>query len=246
MRRGSLRAHGAVTPTTLRAGPCQARSLRLHAGERSGPSIRRYAGWLAQDTSDHDSWICTHTRGQLHLDLLRGPPRYEEQRCPLVACSDVIGSNVTNVLVWKRQLTASPLPQPLAGGGAHALRAWHAAAVEKKRTAGVAVRRLVLAPRRVDWPAQPSLDLAQNYFSRISWIVSIASPTPLLVAIGALPDLCLGIVSARLGHLDPWIPSYGHSLKAPDVPGAFFCSLKRGNRGAGRSLGTSGTRKSPA
>src|SRR5262249_42584288 len=89
---------------------------------------------------------------------LLSPPRYGEQRCPLVACSDVIGSNVTNVLVWKRQLTASPLPQPLAGGGAHALRAWHAAAVEKKRTAGVAVRRLVLAPRRVDWPAQPSLD----------------------------------------------------------------------------------------
>src|SRR5262249_6615956 len=93
---------------------------------------------------------------------LLSPPRYGEQRCPLVACSDVIGSNVTNVLVWKRQLTASPLPQPLAGGGAHALRAWHAAAVEKKRTAGVAVRRLVLAPRRVDWPAQPSLDLAHR------------------------------------------------------------------------------------
>jgi hypothetical protein len=30
-----------------------------------------------------------------------------------------------------------------------------------------------LAPRRVDWPAQPFLVLAQNYFSRISWIVSI-------------------------------------------------------------------------
>src|SRR6516225_528628 len=62
MRRGSLRAHGAVTPTTLRAGPCQARSLRLHAGERSGPLTRRCAGWLAQDTSEHDSWICTHPR----------------------------------------------------------------------------------------------------------------------------------------------------------------------------------------
>src|SRR6516164_9994111 len=103
-----------------------------------------------------------------------------------------------------------------------------------------------LSSSRVDWPAQPSLDLAQNYFSRISWIVSIVLLPPLLVAIRALSDLCRGIVSARLGHLDPWIPSYGHSLKAPDVPGAFFCSLKRGNRGAGRSLGTSGTRKSPA
>src|SRR5262249_32940446 len=55
------------------------------------------------------------------------------------------------------------------------------AAVKKKRAAGVAVRRLVLAPRRVDWPAQPSLDLAQNYFSRISWIVSIVLLPPLLV-----------------------------------------------------------------
>jgi len=68
------------------------------------------------------------------------------------------------------------LPQPLAGGGAYAIRAWHAAAVEKRRTAGVAVRRLVLAPRRVDWPAQPSLDLAQNYFIRISWIVLRVGP----------------------------------------------------------------------
>jgi hypothetical protein len=30
-----------------------------------------------------------------------------------------------------------------------------------------------LCSSRVDWPAQPSLNLAQNYFSRISWIVSI-------------------------------------------------------------------------
>jgi len=29
----------------------------------------------------------------------------------------------------------------------YAIRAWHAAAVEKKRAAGVAVRRLILAPR---------------------------------------------------------------------------------------------------
>src|SRR6516165_5432626 len=89
MRRGSLRAHGAVTPTTLRAGPCQARSLRLHAGQRSGPSIRRFADWLAQDTSEHDSWICT----SFTLISWR-PPRYEEQQ-PLPiwsTCSDVIGS----------------------------------------------------------------------------------------------------------------------------------------------------------
>jgi Histidine kinase-, DNA gyrase B-, and HSP90-like ATPase len=39
---------------------------------------------------------------------------------------------------------------------------------------------------RVDWPAQPSLHLAQNYFSRISWIVSIVLLPPLLVAIRAL------------------------------------------------------------
>src|SRR5262249_10749288 len=26
--------------------------------KESGPPIRRYAGWLAQDTSEHDSWIC--------------------------------------------------------------------------------------------------------------------------------------------------------------------------------------------
>jgi len=43
-----------------------------------------------------------------------------------------------------------------------------------------------LSSSRVDWPAQPSLDLAQNYFSRISWIVSIVLLPPLLVAIRAL------------------------------------------------------------
>src|SRR6516164_3915653 len=37
-----------------------------------------------------------------------------------------------------------------------------------------------LSSSRVDWPAQPSLDLAQNYFSRISWIVSIVLLPPLL------------------------------------------------------------------
>src|SRR5262245_44400892 len=37
----------------------------------------------------------------------------------------------------------------------------------------------------------------------------------------ALPDLCLGIVSGRLGHLDPWIltPFMVDTLKAPARPG---------------------------
>jgi len=60
----------------------------------------------------------------------------------------------------------------------YAIRAWHSAAVEKKRAAGVAVRRLILAPRGLTGLAQPSLDLAQNYFSRISWIVSIVLLPP--------------------------------------------------------------------
>src|SRR5262249_33893524 len=54
---GFLRAHQAATPPSLSAGPCQARLLRLHAVEGSGPSIRRFAGWLAQDISEHDSRI---------------------------------------------------------------------------------------------------------------------------------------------------------------------------------------------
>jgi len=45
---------------------------------------------------------------------------------------------------------------------------------------------LGISSSRVDWPAQPSLDLAQNYFSRISWIVSIVLLPPLPVAILAL------------------------------------------------------------
>ena len=74
-----------------------------------------------------------------------------------------------------------------AGRGAYAIRASHACGRwKKKRAAGVAVRRLVLAPRGLTGLAQPSLDLAQNYFSRISWIVSIVLLPPLLVAIRAL------------------------------------------------------------
>jgi hypothetical protein len=45
---------------------------------------------------------------------------------------------------------------------------------ENKRREPLAWRPAArLSSSRVDWPAQPSLDLAQNYFSRISWIVSI-------------------------------------------------------------------------
>src|SRR5262249_6769041 len=68
-----------------------------------------------------------------------------------------------------------------------------------------ATQRLGISSSRVDWPAQPFLDLAQNYFSRISWIVSIVLLPPLLVAIRALPDLCLGIVSERLQRLSPLV-----------------------------------------
>jgi hypothetical protein len=43
-------------------------------------------------------------------------------------------------------------------------------------------------------------------------------------AIRALPDLCLGIVSARLGHrsLDVSFHGISNSLKAPRLPGAYF------------------------
>src|SRR6516165_11036371 len=57
---------------------------------------------------------------------------------------------------------------------------------------GVKFQRLVLSSSRVDWPAQPSLDLAQNYFSRISWIVSIVLLPPLPVAILAFIGITLG------------------------------------------------------
>jgi hypothetical protein len=58
--------------------------------------------------------------------------------------------------------------------------------VEKEESRWRGFRRLVLAPRGLTGLAQPSLDLAQNYFSRISWIVSIVLLPPLLVAIRAL------------------------------------------------------------
>jgi len=51
------------------------------------------------------------------------PPRYEEQRCPFGHCSGVIGSNVTDILAWKRPLTsASPLPS-FGWRGVYAMRA---------------------------------------------------------------------------------------------------------------------------
>src|SRR5215471_16925972 len=46
-----------------------------------------------------------------------------------------------------------------------------------------------------------------------------------LIAIRALPDLCLGIVSERLGHLDPWISLSWSELESPGTPGAFFYSV---------------------
>ena len=57
---------------------------------------------------------------------------------------------------------------------------------EKQEPPGVVAPAARLSSSRVDWPAQPSLDLAQNYFSRISWVVSIVLLPPLPVAILAL------------------------------------------------------------
>ena len=42
-------------------------------------------------------------------------------------------------------------------------------------------------------------------------------------AIGALRDLCFGIVSGRLGHLDPEMFALV-LLESPGTPGAFFVS----------------------
>ena len=41
-------------------------------------------------------------------------------------------------------------------------------------------------------------------------------------AIRALPDLCRGIVSGRLGHFSLDVSPYGHTLKAPARPGLSF------------------------
>jgi hypothetical protein len=41
-------------------------------------------------------------RGQLHLHYLEARPGMRSSRRPLVACSDVIGSSITDILVWKR------------------------------------------------------------------------------------------------------------------------------------------------
>src|SRR5215831_9300183 len=79
--------------------PVSSACLTITRWQRSGPSIRPYAGWLAQDTSEHDSWICRQPSRAASPSLLGGPPRYEEQPPPLVACSDVIGSGVTDILM---------------------------------------------------------------------------------------------------------------------------------------------------
>jgi hypothetical protein len=55
----------------------------------------------------------------------------------------------------------------------YAIRAWHSAAVEKKRAAGAAVRRLILAPRGLTGLLNPLSIWHKTYFSRISWIVSM-------------------------------------------------------------------------
>jgi hypothetical protein len=55
---GFPRAHQAATPPSLSAAPCAC--LTITRWRAIWTSIRRSAGWLAQDTSEHDSWICTH------------------------------------------------------------------------------------------------------------------------------------------------------------------------------------------
>src|SRR5499427_9849270 len=52
------------------------------------------------------------------------------------------------------------------------------------------------------------------------WLAPSASQGAYVIR--ALPDLCLGIVSERLGHLDPWISFHGQLLESPGTPGAFF------------------------
>ena len=52
--------------------------------------------------------------------------------------------------------------------------------------------------------------------------------------IRALPDLCLGIVSERLGHLDSLDLFHGlNSLKAPARPGLFVPNGRAHERGQG-------------
>jgi len=72
---------------------------------------------------------------------------------------------------------------------------------------GVKAPAARLCSSRVDWPAQPSLNLAQNYFSRISWIVSIV-----LYPI-------IGLLDERPGarKREP-----AHDRPMPDLAGATF------------------------
>jgi hypothetical protein len=59
---------------------------------------------------------------------------------------------------------------------------------EESRWRGSPAARL--SSSRVDWLAQPSLHLAQNYFSRISWIVSIVLLPSLLGRDPGLSVIC--------------------------------------------------------
>src|SRR5215467_14663030 len=52
------------------------------------------------------------------------------------------------------------------------------------------------------------------------WLAPSASQGAYVIR--ALPDLCLGIVSERLGHLDPWISFHGQLRESPGTSGAFF------------------------
>src|SRR6516225_223315 len=138
-RKDSWRFHAVGSSNAPLLGSTAAEGLQ-RIGRTSTATRWRSCG-LPQSASCSENFVIPP---DVFGQTLRGPLRYEEQRCPLVACSDVIGSNVTDVSVWKRPLTSASRFPSLWRRGAYAIRAWHAAAVEKKRTAGVAVRRLVL------------------------------------------------------------------------------------------------------
>src|SRR5215470_9201800 len=73
--------------------------------------------------------------------------------------------------------------------------------------------------------------LARGHDAPPSPVCVVASPRPAFPSLGgsgsyasrALPDLCLGIGSGRLGHLDPWTCSFKGHLESPgSSPGAFL------------------------
>jgi hypothetical protein len=86
-----------------------------------------------------------------------------------------------------------------------------------------------LCSSRVDWPAQPSLNLAQNYFSRISWIVSIV----LCPITGLLDD------SPGARKREP-----AHDRLMPDATGATFDHPLRRRLEAGPRVAAAATRVS--